>query len=158
MTADVVTVPASLRLADLVRDFFLNPGPRRHPAYPVLDAAGRFLGVVTRSNLLEHWLLARADRPADHPPFGHGPIIAYDLIDVAPVVAHPSETCREAAERMARAGIKRLPVVDPEDPGRLVGIVVIGDLLQARQRIVIEEDERERFFGQRGAAGGLQTR
>ena len=48
---------------------------------------------------------------------------------------------------MARAGVKRLPVVAPDDPGRLVGIVAIGDLLQARQRIVIEEDRRERFFG-----------
>jgi hypothetical protein len=53
------------------------------------------------------------------------------------------------------AGVKRLPVVAPEDPGRLVGIVVIGDLLKARQRIVEEEAKRERFFGHRGLAEGV---
>ena len=67
MTSDVVTVPASLRLADLVRDFFLTPGPRKHPAYPVLGPTGRFLGLITRSNLLEHWLLASPDGNASGP-------------------------------------------------------------------------------------------
>jgi chloride channel protein, CIC family len=67
-------------------------------------------------------------------------------------VAYADESCREAAERMASAGIKRLPVVAPDDPGRLVGIVVIGDLLKARQWLVEEEAKRERFFGQGGLA------
>jgi CBS-domain-containing membrane protein len=63
-----------------------------------------------------------------------------------PVVANPADSCRVAAERMALAGVKRLPVVDPSDPGRLVGIVTLGDLLQARQRLAEEEDRRERFI------------
>jgi H+/Cl- antiporter ClcA len=150
MTTDVVTVPASLPLRDLVRGYFFAPGPRKHPGYPVIDKAGRFLGLITRSNLLEHWLDALMNAPGGVDPLSASPIIAYDLIDAPAVVAYPDESCREAAERMAAAGVKRLPVVSPDDPGRLVGIVVIGDLLKARQRIVEEEAKRERFFGQRG--------
>ena len=158
MTADVVTVPASMPLRELVRGYFFAPGPRKHPGYPVVDKDGRFLGIITRSNLLDHWLEAISDAPEGADPLGTGPIIAYDLIDTPPIVAHPDESCREAAERMASAGVKRLPVVSPDDPGQLVGIVAIGDLLKARQQIVEEEATRERFFGPAcEIVGGMNT-
>jgi CBS-domain-containing membrane protein len=79
------------------------------------------------------------------------PIITYDLIDRAPVIISPGATCREAAEQMAQSGVKQLPVVVPEAPGRLVGIVTLGDLLKSRQRLIEEEQRRERFIGH-GAA------
>jgi CBS domain-containing protein len=155
MTTDVVTVSASMPLRELVRGYFFAHGPRKHPGYPVVDKNGRFLGVITRSSLLEHWLDAMTGAAGGTDPLAASPIIAFDLIDTPPVVAYPDESCREAAERMASAGVKRLPVVSPDDPGRLVGIVVIGDLLKARQRIVEEEAKRERFFGQRGVPEGV---
>ena len=156
MTTDVVTVPASLPLRELVRGYFFAPGPRKHPGYPVVDKEGRFFGVITRSNLLEHWLDALTAAPGGVDPLAASPIIAYDLIEAPPVVAYADESCREAAERMASAGVKRLPVVAPDDPCRLVGIVVIGDLLKARQWLVEEEAKRERFFGQARARRGSQ--
>ena len=55
---------------------------------------------------------------------------------------------------MAGAGIKRLPVVAPDDPGRVLGIVSLGDLLQARQRQLDEESRRERFYGPGQTAPG----
>ena len=63
------------------------------------------------------------------------------------MTSYPDESCRAAAERMAEAGVKRLPVVAPDDPGRLLGIVSLGDLLQARQRLLDEESKREQFYG-----------
>ncbi len=157
MTTDVVTVPAALPLRELIRNYFFSPGSRKHPGYPVLGKDGRFLGVITQSNLLEHWLGALTGGAGGLDPLGSTPIIAYDLIEASPIVAFPDESCREAAERMAESGVKRLPVVAPDDPTRLVGIVVIGDLLKARQRIVEEEAKRERFFGQHRVGSGLDT-
>lgn len=157
MTADVVTIPASLPLRELVRGYFFAHGARKHPGYPVVDGEGRFLGVITRSALLDHWLEALSDSPGGVDPLGTGPIIAFDLIETPPVVAHPDESCREAVERMASTGVKRLPVVAVDDPSRLVGIVVIGDLLKARQRIVEEEAKRERFIGRREIIGGMNA-
>jgi H+/Cl- antiporter ClcA/predicted transcriptional regulator len=153
MTADVVTVPAATPLRQVVREYFGAAGSRKHPGYPVVDKDGRLLGMITRSNLLEHWLDALAAAPDGIDAMLASPIVAYDLIDAAPIVTSPDESCREAAERMAATGTKRLPVVSPDDPGRLVGIVVIGDLLKARQRLVDEEARRERFFGKPDVAG-----
>jgi CBS domain-containing protein len=143
-------------LRELVRGYFFAPGPRKHPGYPVVDRSGRFLGIITRTNLLDHWLEAMMGAAGASDPLVSSPIIAYDLIDATPVVSYPDESCREAAERMASCGVKRLPVVSPDDATQLLGIVVIGDLLKARQRIVEEEAKRERFFGQPGLSEGVE--
>jgi H+/Cl- antiporter ClcA len=144
MTPDVVTVPASMPARELLRRYFLGAGVR-HQAYPVVDDAGRLLGVITRANLLEDWVSmelggSAADAPARHL------IIAYDLIHREPIVVYPWESCRTAAERMAEAGVGRLPVVDPGDPKKIVGMLTRSDLLKARARQVEEEAKREKFI------------
>ena len=48
----------------------------------------------------------------------------------ARVVAHPDETLRHAADRMVAGGHGVLPVVDRDDPSRLVGLVSQFDLLR----------------------------
>jgi chloride channel protein, CIC family len=146
MTTDLVTVPASLPLRDLVRDYFFGVGARKHSGYPVLGRDGEFLGIVTQSNLLENWLVIQPGGFGSPDPLGASPIIAYDLIHSSPTPVFPDESCRETAERLAGSGARRLPVVSPQDPTRLLGIVAIVDLLKARQRLVEEEAKRERFF------------
>jgi H+/Cl- antiporter ClcA len=147
MTTEVITVPASLPIHDLLsRYFFSGPHPS-HPGYPVVDRFGKLLGVITRSNLLEHWITAivGGEPRTDH--LKSGPIIAYDLIGRTPITIAPEESCRTAAERMAQNGVKRLPVVSADGSDRLVGIVTLSDLLKARRQILEEEAKRERFFG-----------
>jgi CIC family chloride channel protein len=51
--------------------------------------------------------------------------------------------------RMAETGITRLLVVERDDPGKLVGIVSLNDLLQARVRNLQEERRRERVLAVR---------
>ena len=147
MTTELVTVPASLPARDLMRDYFLDFGPRRHPAYPVVDKAGRYMGMVTQSSLLDHWVSSFLAGSADAGILDSSPIIAYDLADWRPIQVHPEDSCRAAAERMVQAGVKRLAVVDPQLPDRLLGIVSLSDLLKALEREVHEEGWRERFFG-----------
>src|SRR5262244_3621829 len=48
-----------------------------------------------------------------------------------PVVAYPDEPLRVVVYRMAETGLTRLPVVARHDPGKLVGMVSLRDLLQA---------------------------
>jgi hypothetical protein len=48
---------------------------------------------------------------------------------------------------MAAAGVGRLPVVDPDNPRRPVGILTRSDVLKPRAQMVEEEVKRERFFG-----------
>src|SRR5437763_1480094 len=103
---------------------------------------GRLLGMITQSNLLEHWLVALGDGNSTLDPLAASPIIAYDLIESQPETAYPDERCRETAERLATSGNRRLPVVSLQDSTRLVGIVPIVDLLKARLRILDEEATR----------------
>src|SRR5262249_15056365 len=61
MSTAVVTIPASLPVKDLVADYFLSKGPDRHQGYPVVDAEQNLLGVVTRGNLLDEWVISLLD-------------------------------------------------------------------------------------------------
>jgi CBS domain-containing protein len=53
-------------------------------------------------------------------------VMATDL-----VLAYPSDSLHTALQRMARAGVSRLPVVEREQPARLVGILTTRDLAAA---------------------------
>jgi CBS domain-containing protein len=141
MTKLVVTVPAELPVSKLVADYFLS-GSRKHQGYPVVDASGQLLGVLTRSDVLG----TLPDLEAT----------GRELLRRRAVTAFPMESCRQAAERMAETGVGRLVVVSPDDPLKLVGIVTRSDLLKPRGRSVEEESKRERFFrfGRRGRRRG----
>ena len=132
---------------DLLSQYFFGGGRSKHSGYPVVDKLGNLLGVITRSDLLEHWITGLIDGSKDAGVLGKGVIIAYDLISRQPITTYPSESCRIAAERMAQMGVKQLPVVSPDDPNQLIGIVTVGDLLKAHQRLFEEEAKRERFYG-----------
>ena len=147
MTTEVVAVPAALPVRDLLGQYFFGGGRSKHSGYPVVDKLGNLLGVITRSDLLEHWITGLIDGSKDADVLGNGAIIAYDLISRQSITAYPSESCRIAAERMAQMGVKQLPVVSPDDPNKLIGIVTVGDLLKAHQRLFEEEGKRERFYG-----------
>jgi H+/Cl- antiporter ClcA len=152
MTTQVVAIPASTPVKDLLGKYFFGSGRPRHQGFPVVDTAGNLLGVITRSNLLEHWIADVLQRQKDAEVDEINPIIAYDLLDRESITAYPWESCRTAAERMAQAGVGRLPVVSPEDPRKMVGLVTRSDLLKGRARYVEEEARRERFIGGRTPA------
>ncbi|HEV3416564.1 MAG TPA: chloride channel protein [Pirellulales bacterium] len=146
MSADVVTVPAALPIRELVLQYFSGHGPRKHQGYPVVDEAGRLLGVITKTDLLDEWMLrlaAGADGTDGH--LSH--IIAFDLVNRSPITISPEDTCRTAAERMARAGVGRLLVVQAQQPAVVIGVVTRSDLLKSRARHNEEEFVRERFLG-----------
>lgn len=134
MTGVVMTIPASLPANRIYEDYFSSS--LKHRGFPVVDASGRLLGVLTMSDLVEQSLLERDVT-----------LTARDLIAREPIVAYPHETCRQAAERMAAAGIGRLPVLSPDEPGKLIGILTRSDLLKPRLHHFEEERVVERHVG-----------
>ncbi len=107
---------------------------RRQRLYPVVDGSGRLLGVIGRGEVASAVAQGAAERG-----------VAAAVMRPA-VVAHPDETLRAAAERMAATRLGVLPVVDRDDPGRLRGLVSQFDLLRARDRLLAEERHRERVL------------
>jgi H+/Cl- antiporter ClcA/CBS domain-containing protein len=116
----VVTLAATERV-DAVRAWLRERGPgTRHTGFPVLDAAGALLGVVTRTDVFE--LALEGNRSIG------------SLLSRPPVVIHEQSTARAAADRMVMDGVGRLVVVATEDATRIVGIVTRSDLLGAHRR------------------------
>ncbi|HET7174044.1 MAG TPA: chloride channel protein [Nocardioidaceae bacterium] len=107
----------------------------RQRMYPIVDAQDRLVGIVTRRDMLDVALSGeRADEPIER------------LAVVDPAVCHPDDTLRQVAYRMADLGVSRMPVVDRDDPQRLVGIVTLVDLLAGRLRDLREARVFERVL------------
>jgi len=116
-TREVVTLAAEDTLAE-VRAWLASRAPgSTHQGFPVVDAEGRLVGVVTRRDLTD------SRTPEEH-------TIA-TLVRRGPVVAYEDNTLREAADHMVAEGVGRLAVVSREAPDRLVGIISRSDLLNA---------------------------
>jgi CIC family chloride channel protein len=90
---------------------------RSHTGFPVMSD-GRLLGLVTYEQVLS--ALKRDENSCLRE------IIKPDLIYV-----HPQDTIAVVVEKMAEGDVGRLPVVDPEDPGKLLGIVSRSDIIEA---------------------------
>lgn len=89
---------------------------------PVVDD-GRLVGIISATDVL------RAQREGKQ-------CVAQAMTPVPLVVAYPADNAHVALQRMARAGVSRLPVVDPDSPGRLLGILTVRDLAAALDREV----------------------
>jgi CBS domain-containing protein len=103
-----------------------------HQGFPLLDDAGHLVGVLTRRDLLDP---ARGDE-----------LLLRELITRRPVVVHPENTLREAADHMVHEGVGRLPVVASDAPKVVVGILSRSDLLGAHARRLGEAHEREQHL------------
>lgn len=113
MTTEVETLPSSSSVGEARRRFAL----RRHSAYPLVDGAGRCVGIVSRVDLLG------GDAPDDTP-----------LSEVASsqvVAVRPDDSLLTALQRMLEEGVEHLPVLVDEE---LVGICTRSDILGARRR------------------------
>ncbi|MGN6185838.1 MAG: chloride channel protein [Thermoanaerobaculia bacterium] len=112
-TTNVITVRADEPIANL-RDFAAT-----HQGFPVVDADGLLIGVVTRRDFLDPSRDARTT--------------AGELVTRAPAVIFLDNSLRAAADHMVRENIGRLPVVKRQDPRRVVGILTRSDLLKAHE-------------------------
>jgi CBS domain-containing protein len=137
MTTRVVSVQknASFRtMAGALRQY-------RVSAFPVLDADGKVIGVVSEADMLAKQALD--SEPEGMPGMITGllrrrehqkarGVMAGDLMTSPPVIITPDDTVERAARLMYTRKVRRLPVVDAN--GHLVGIVSRSDLLSVFDR------------------------
>ncbi len=106
---------------------------RKHQGYPVVDAKGKLVGMVSRWEIMKNKAA--------------GDLKVRNLMNANPVTAYPDDPCRAAAARMARHRIGRLPVVSPEHPWKLLGILTRSDLVKLSLKHFEEEEVHEKFIG-----------
>ncbi|MFF0156181.1 CBS domain-containing protein [Streptomyces sp. NPDC005263] len=126
-------------------------------ALPVIEGEGRVVGVVSEADLLPKEEFRDSDarlRSSEGTPTGQlrrlsdlakaGAVTAEELMTSPVLTTHPDATLAQAARTMARAKVKRLPVVDAV--GLLEGVVSRTDLLKVFLRAddeIAEEVRRE---------------
>jgi CBS domain-containing protein len=110
----------------------------RISAFPVVDGAGRVIGVVSEADLLvkeavqaDGTSLLAALRHVREDDKAAGST-AGDLMTQPAVTISPDAAVEEAARRMYDGRVKRLPVVN--DTGRLIGIISRVDVLTVFDR------------------------
>jgi H+/Cl- antiporter ClcA len=108
----------------------------RQRLYPVLDAERALIGIVTRREMLD---AALADSASGDATLAH-------IALANPIFCHPDTTLREAAHLFAERGVSRVPVVERGPLRRVVGIVTLVDLLEARVRDLEEERVSEQVL------------
>jgi CBS domain-containing protein len=110
-------------------------------AFPVVNTAGKVIGVVSEADLLAKLALGGGDDRL--PGMIHGirrrqrvrkarATTAGDLMSVLPVTVSLEDTVEQAARLMFLHRVKHLPVVDADD--RLVGMISGADVLSVFHR------------------------
>src|SRR6266699_2877663 len=151
MRANVVVLPAAGALREFQHSLRAHRGQSQR-LLPVVNAEGRFVGVLTRSDILQR--IEQEGEAALHRTLD-------ELVRHETVEASPNEPLRMVVYRMAERGITRMPVVEPATR-KFLGLVSLADLLKARARHLEEERRREQVLSVRfffpGGEGKDETR
>ncbi len=137
MTRNVICVRSDLSVNELIMTLFENG----ISGAPVVDAGGKPLGVVSKTDLLrdsyEKVELAE-DKSAPHirgdaEDRSSVKLRVQDLMTTSVASLPESATVAEAAALMALEGVRRIPILDAQD--QVVGIICASDILSwlARQ-------------------------
>ncbi len=109
-----------------------DPAVARHEALLILDDAGKLAGIITRGDLLR-----ALDKDSS------GAMTIQEAGSTRLVVTYPDELVSEAAAKMLRNDIGRLPVVDRADDRKAIGYLGRSGVMAARLRRFQDEHVRE---------------
>jgi CIC family chloride channel protein len=133
MDKDIPALPADMKISELSdRISRHDPEVNRHQGMFVLDATGNLAGLITRGDLMR----ALANDPSANTTVLNA--ASRDLI-----VTYPDESLHQAAAKMLRNNIGRLPVLDRNQPQRVIGYLGRSGIMAARLRRLDEEHVRE---------------
>jgi CIC family chloride channel protein len=128
MVRQPASVPVDLPVTLLAGEF-LRTG--RH-GFPVLNDDGSLFGVVS----LEDYRRVAAQELASPDPLTVQDIATRDVVTV-----FPDDSVGTALRRMAPRDLSRMPVVDRDDPRRLLGVVRRQDIVRAYEVGVLRREE-----------------
>lgn len=118
MTSSLVVVGPETPVTEVAALF----AQHRFSAIPVVDVAGRVVGLVSKLSFLR--LVDRGGAAAAGEPRR-----ARDIMDPRLATVAPNDSLTRAVDRMIRSRLRSLPVVSGSER-RLIGIVSRGDVLR----------------------------
>ncbi len=133
MSKDFDVVPANTRVAELAERITRHdPAVTKHQGVFILDPSGKLVGIITRADIM---------RAFEKDSSGNMSVLEAGSSNLA--VTYPDEVLYDAAARMLRANVGRLPVVKREDPKQVIGYLGRSGIMAARLRRLEEEFVRE---------------
>jgi chloride channel protein, CIC family len=134
MDKEAPTVPSAMTVAELSRRITNgDPALSRRQGTLLLNTENKLAGIITRGDVL---------RALQQNPAGTMTVLEAGKQDL--IVAYPDETLHDAIARMLRHNVGRLPVVNPEEPGKILGYLGRASILAARVRHQEDEEIRSR--------------
>lgn len=136
MDRDAPIIPASMPLIELSERIARHdPEVSRHEGLLIVDENQQLTGIITRGDVV---------RALEQN--GHGGTTVLDAASRDLIVAFPDDILYDAASKMLRNNIGRLPVVSRRYPPRIVGYLGRSNLMAGHLRRLEEEHVRERRF------------
>jgi len=133
MSAEFDAVPAKTTVAELMERIGKHDvSVTKHAAVFVVDEKQQLAGIVTRSDLMRAM-------EKDH----EGGMTVLEAGSRKLVVTYPDEVLYDAAARMLRAEVGRMPVVERANPKHVVGYLGRSGIMAARLRRLEDEHVRE---------------
>ena len=113
MFKKVITVTESTS----VRNAGLMLKSTSHRGFPVLDSNGRLKGMVTHEDINKALNSGRGD------------VDVAEIMTTNLIFCYPDDTLKDALEKLGERNIGRIPVVEHEDPGQLVGLITRKNII-----------------------------
>ena len=136
MDRNAPTIPTTMPVMELSdRIAQRDPQVTRHEGLLIVDENQQLVGIITRGDVLQ--ALEQG---------GNNGTTVLDAGSRDLIVSFPDEVLYEAAAKMLRNNIGRLPVVTRRDPRSVVGYLGRRNLMTAHLRQLEEEHIRERRF------------
>lgn len=128
------TIPATMRVSELSNRLAQNdPTLSRRQGTLIVDKQNRLVGIITRGDIL---------RALRDPEKSDMCVIDIGCTDL--VVTYPDEPLHTALAKMLQNNVGRLPVVDRNDPNKLLGYLGRTTILAARTKLHDEEYVRQK--------------
>ena len=129
METNLPVIAADTRVGELAERIARHdPEVARHQALLILNQAGKLAGIITRGDVL---------RALDKDSLGEMKVQEAGSTHL--IVTYPDELVSEAAAKLLRFDIGRLPVVERNDDRKVVGYLGRSSILAARLRRLHEE-------------------
>jgi CBS domain-containing protein len=134
MEKEVPLIPATMKVSELSNRLAAgDPVLNRRQGILLGDEHQRLTGIITRGDIVRALGSGRS-----------GEITVAEAGSTGLIVAHPDDSLHDALTKMLRENIGRLPVVEAENPTRVVGYLGRAAILSARLRLHEEEHIREK--------------
>lgn len=114
MTREVVTLDANMGVEE-VKERLLS---QSYTGYPVM-MEDQLAGIITYEEVLDE--IKKGNRNCQ----------VGDIVHRNPLTVYPEDSIRTVMDQMAKGDVGRLPVVDADDPAKLVGIISRSDIINA---------------------------